>query len=70
MDKNVRDEGRAKSEEHRQVILKAHYDMQKLKSTIASIKGNRYSTNGNTGSAYSLVNQSVIIQKSEVLDKS
>ena len=45
MEKAVREEGRAKSEEHRQGILKAHYHMQKLKSTIASIKANRYSAN-------------------------
>jgi hypothetical protein len=62
LDRNVREEGRAKSEEHRQSILKAHYNMQKLKSTIASIKANRYSTNI---SSNSLVNQSVILKKSD-----
>lgn len=65
----MRDEGRAKSEEHRQGILKAHYNMQKLKSTIASIKANRYNAN-NSVSANNLINQSVIIQRSEVFDNS
>ena len=35
---------RAKSEEHRQVILKSHYHMQQLKTTIQSIKANKYTT--------------------------
>ncbi len=65
LDRNVREEGRAKSEEHRQGILKAHYNMQKLKSTISSIKANRYSTNN---SSNNLVNQSVILKKSDYLD--
>jgi hypothetical protein len=43
LDKSVRGfEGRAKSEDHRKEVLKAHYQMQQLKNTLASIKANRY----------------------------
>jgi len=35
-------EGRARSEEHRKEVLKAHYHLQNLKNTLAQIKANKY----------------------------
>lgn len=45
IEKEKREGGRARSEEHRQTILKAHYQMQSLKTTIAQIKANKYVIN-------------------------
>lgn len=46
MEKAIRDQG--KSLEHRETILKAHYEMQHLKSTISKIRSNRYANNPTT----------------------